>query len=291
MPVRYYEVKPMDLPEGHDRRLTPARPDLAAAHLRGIIAAERYVEGTVHSVRTTRAALRRDPRSNAGLETEALFGEAVRVFEETAEGWCFVQLERDDYVGYMPAQALGPAITPTHKVCGLRTFVFPGADIKLPPVMDVCFASPVAVREVKGTFAMTDLGFIPTAHLAPLEEVAADPVAEALRFLEVPYLWGGRSSLGIDCSGLVQTALMACGIPAPRDSDMQEQALGAELPLDGPFRRGDLLFWPGHVGLVENGETLLHANAFHMAVSRENLADALARIAAAGPALRRARRL
>lgn len=281
----------MDLPEGCDRRLTPARPDLAAAHLRGIIPAERYVEGVLRTVLATRAALRREPRSNAGLETEALFGEAVRVFEETAEGWCFVQLERDGYVGYMPAEALGPAFAPTHKICALRSFVFPGPDIKLPPVMDLCFASPVAVREVRGTFAVTDMGFIPTVHLAPLDVQAQDPVAVALRFLDVPYLWGGRSSLGIDCSGLVQTALMACGIPAPRDSDMQERALGAELPLDGPFRRGDLLFWPGHVGLVENGETLLHANAHHMAVARENLADALVRIAAAGPALRSARRL
>ncbi len=280
----------MDLPEGYDRRLTPARPDLAAAYLRGIISAERYVEGAIHSVLTTRAAVRREPRSNAGLETEALFGETVRVFEETAEGWCFVQLERDGYVGYMPAEALGPAITPTHKVSALRTFVFPGPDIKLPPVMDMCFASPVAVREVRGTFAVTHLGFIPTVHLAPLDAQAQDPVDVALRFLGVPYLWGGRSSLGIDCSGLVQTALMACGIPAPRDSDMQERGLGAELPLDGPFRRGDMLFWPGHVGLVENGETLLHANAFHMAVSRENLADALVRIATTGPALRRAKR-
>ena len=281
----------MDLPEGHDRRLTPARPDLAAAHLRGIIPAERYVEGAARSVHTTRAALRREPRADAGLETEALFGEAVRVFEETGEGWCFVQLERDGYVGYMPAQALGPAITPTHRVRALRTFVFPGPDIKRPPVLDLCLSSPVAVREMRGSFAVTDRGFMPAVHLAPLDEVAADPVAVALRFLEVPYLWGGRSSLGIDCSGLVQTALMACGIPAPRDSDMQERALGEELPLDGPFRRGDLLFWPGHVGLVDDSETLLHANAFHMAVCRENLADALARIAATGTRLRRAKRL
>ncbi|MGQ3675328.1 C40 family peptidase [Xanthobacter sp. TB0139] len=282
----------MELPEGYDRRLTPAREDLAATTLRGIIEVPYYVEGQAQCVISTRAPLRRHPRGDAGLETEALCGEAVTLYEESAEGWSFVQLGRDGYVGYMPADALGPVrAMPTHKVSALRSFVFPGADIKLPPAMDLCFSSPVAVREMRGAFAVTDQGFIPAVHLAPLEAYAADTVDVALRFLGVPYLWGGRSSLGIDCSGLVQTALMACGIPAPRDSDMQEKALGQPVALEGPFRRGDLLFWPGHVGLVENETTLLHANAFHMAVVRETLPDALARIAAAGTALRSARRL
>ncbi|MGE4372056.1 MAG: NlpC/P60 family protein [Xanthobacter sp.] len=282
----------MELPEGYDRRLTPAREDLAAAPLRDIIDVPHYVEGEARCVITTCAPLRRHPRGDAGLETEALFGEAVTLYEETAEGWCFVQLGRDGYVGYMPADALGPVrATPTHKVSALRSFVFPGADIKLPPVMDLCFSSPVVVREMQGTFAVTDQGFMPAVHLAPMEACAVDAVEVALRFLGVPYLWGGRSSLGIDCSGLVQTALMACAIPAPRDSDMQEKVLGRPVALDGPFRRGDLLFWPGHVGLVENETTLLHANAFHMAVARETLPDALARIAAVGTPLRSAKRL
>lgn len=283
----------MDLPEGYDRRLTPARGDVAAAHLRGIVPAGRYVEGQARRVIATRAPVRNAPRGDAGLETEALFGEAVTLFEDGGEGWGLVQLEGDGYVGYMPMEALspGPAAVPTHQVSALRTLVFPAADIKRPPVLDLCFGSLVAVREMRGRFAMTEQGFIPAVHLAPLTVRESDPVALALRFLGVPYLWGGRSSLGIDCSGLVQTALQACGITAPRDSDMQEKALGQPLSPQGPFRRGDLLFWPGHVALVEDEETILHANAFHMAVARETLTDALARIAASGTPLRSARRI
>jgi len=275
-----------------DPRLTPARPDLASAALKGQVEAARYVEGDLRRVAVPVAPLRRRPASDAPLETQALFGETVRVFEDDPEGWSWVQLEADRYVGYLPTEALAaPGAAPTHKVRALRTFLFPGPDIKLPPREALVLGSKVAVREVRGGFAVTPDGFLPIVHLAEPAEREGDFVAVAARFLGVPYLWGGRSSLGLDCSGLVQTALAATGVAAPRDSDMQEAALGKALPLDAEPRRGDLLFWPGHVGIVEAADTLLHANAFHMAVAREPLAEALARIAAAGLALRSIRRL
>ncbi|MFG1339608.1 C40 family peptidase [Xanthobacter autotrophicus] len=275
-----------------DPRLTPARPDLASAALKGQVEAARYVEGDLRRVAVPVAPLRRRPASDAPLETQGLFGETVRVFEDDPEGWSWVQLEADRYVGYLPTEALAaPGAAPTHKVRALRTFLFPGPDIKLPPREALVLGSKVAVREVRGGFAVTPDGFLPVVHLAEPAEREGDFVAVAARFLGVPYLWGGRSSLGLDCSGLVQTALAATGVAAPRDSDMQEAALGKALPLDAEPRRGDLLFWPGHVGIVEAADTLLHANAFHMAVAREPLAEALARIAAAGLALRSIRRL
>lgn len=275
-----------------DPRLTPARPDLASAALKGQVEAARYVEGDLRRVAVPVAPLRRRPASDAPLETQALFGETVRVFEDDPEGWSWVQLEADRYVGYLPTEALAAqGAAPTHTVRALRTFLFPGPDIKLPPREALVLGSKVAVREVRGGFAVTPDGFLPIVHLAEPAEREGDFVAVAARFLGVPYLWGGRSSLGLDCSGLVQTALAATGVAAPRDSDMQEAALGEALPLDAEPRRGDLLFWPGHVGIVEAADTLLHANAFHMAVAREPLAEALARIAAAGLALRSIRRL
>ncbi|MFG1301974.1 C40 family peptidase [Xanthobacter sp. V3C-3] len=279
-------------PTSLDPRLTPARPDLAAESLRGQVEAARFVAGTQRRVAVPVAPLRRRPAGDAPLDTEALFGEQVRVFEDDPEGWSWVQLAGDRYVGYMPTDALvppGPA--PTHRVRALRTFVFPGPDIKLPPREALVLGSAVVVRELTGAFAVTPDGFVPAVHLAEAGERATDFVAEAGRFLGVPYLWGGRSSLGLDCSGLVQTALAATGVAAPRDSDMQEAGLGTPVPLDAPLRRGDLLFWPGHVAIAEDADTILHANAFHMAVAREPRAGAIARIAAAGSALRSIRRM
>lgn len=282
------------MPEGFDPRLTPARPDLADAALKDRIPALRYVDADLRRIRVPVAPIRREPIGNAPLDTEALFGEQVRVLEDDAEGWSWVQLSADGYVGYTPTNGLAsPGDPPTHRVAAPRTFLFPGADIKLPPYDALCFGSRVSVRALRGAFAATLDGFIHAGHLAPLDATESDFVAVAGRFLRVPYLWGGRSALGLDCSGLVQTALAACGIAAPRDSDMQEKSLGTavEVGPDGPFQRGDLLFWPGHVAIAEDSDTLLHANAFHMQVAREPLFPALKRIAEAGYALRSVRRL
>lgn len=275
-----------------DRRLTPARPDLAASSLKGVVDASRFVEGEVRRVFADVAPLRRAPRPDAMLDTEALYGETVTAFEDDMEGWSWVQLGRDGYVGYMPTIAIGPlGPTPTHRVSAPRTFLFPGLDIKLPPVATLVTGALLHVRDVRGKFAVTDRGAVPARHILSLDAAEPDFVTVAAGLLGTPYLWGGCSSLGIDCSGLVQTSLGIAGISAPRDSDMQEAALGASVDLSGPFRRGDLLFWPGHVGIVEDAVTLLHANAFHMAVAREPLGPALLRIAEAAGPLRTVRRL
>lgn len=279
-----------------DPRLTPARPDLAARHLEGAVSAERFVAGTPFRVVRPAAPVRGTPDPQAPLVTEALFGEGVTVYETTMEGWAWGQLDADSYVGWLPAEALAPAgPPPTHKVAALRTPVFPGPSIKLPPDDLLSLGCRLAVTGTHERFAVTaEGGFVFAGHLAPLDAFEDDFVAVAARFLGAAYLWGGRSSLGLDCSGLVQVALNACGLACPRDTDLQEKALGAEVAFSGAgaeLRRGDLLYWPGHVGIVEDEATLLHATAHFMSVVREPLATALARIAAAGTPLRSVRRL
>ncbi|MCS0502214.1 C40 family peptidase [Ancylobacter mangrovi] len=279
-----------------DPRLTPARPDLAAAHLEGVVEAARFVAGTGRRVAAARAGVTREPQPGAPLVTEALFGEGVTVYETNEEGWAWGQLDADGYVGWIAAEALGlPGPAATHRVRALRTPVFPGPSIKLPPSELLSFGSRLAIAGTRERFAVTrEGGFIFTGHLAPLDTVEADYVEVASRFLGAAYLWGGRSSLGLDCSGLVQVALNACGLACPRDSDMQEAALGTAVAFDGDvgtLRRGDLLFWPGHVGIVEDAATLLHATAHFMSVVREPLGSALARIEATGTPLRSVSRL
>jgi hypothetical protein len=257
-----------------DRRLTPARPDIAAASLRGKVEAARFVEGEPRRVVDGTAPLRRAPSNEAPLETEALYGESVVVYEQK-EGWAWAQLERDGYVGFMPADALGDVAAPTHRLAALRSFAYPGPSVKLPPVKALSLGARVVVEEIKGDFGVTADGLhVYARHLAPLDAREADFVAVAERFLEVPYLWGGRTSQGIDCSGLVQTALAEAGVAAPRDSDMMEASLGAPVAFDESlrgFRRGDLVFWKGHIGIMRDAETLLHANGWHMKVVSEPL--------------------
>jgi hypothetical protein len=218
--------------------------------------------------------------------TEALLGERVTVYEVNDEGWAWGQLADDGYVGWLPANALlAPRGAPTHRVTALRTLAFPGPSIKLPPVAMPPFGARLMVTREQDRFAVSPIGFLPANHLAALDHRETDFVAVAERFLGVPYLWGGKTSLGIDCSGLSQIALTACGIACPRDSDMQERALGQPLPTDGYFsnlRRGDLIFWKGHMAIVRDATTIVHANAFHMAVATEATAQAIARISAAG---------
>ena len=268
-----------------DRRLTPARADLAAEHLRGLVDAPRYVQGRKMRIVAASAPLRRFPQGDAPLETEALFGETVTVYDEI-QGWAWAQLERDQYVGYLPAAALGPPSAPTHRVAALRAHAYPGPAIKLPPRMALSLGAQLTIIGREGDFAVSQDGLhLWSRHLAQLGAREADAVAVAELFLETPYLWGGRTSEGIDCSGLVQTALMAAGIASPRDSDMQEGALGEPLAVDDPntpLARGDLVFWKGHVGIMRDPVTLLHANGWHMKTVSEPLAQARGRIAANG---------
>jgi cell wall-associated NlpC family hydrolase len=255
-----------------DPRVTPARPDLAAEWLRGKIEVARYVEGSRRRVIEPIAPLRRAPAHDAMLETQALYGEDVLVFEEN-EGWAWAQLLRDSYVGYLPANALGADAAPTHRVAVLSTFVYPKPSIKAPPVMALPLDARLQVAKSEGDFCvLAGGGFVYARHIAPLDEVEKDFVAVAERFLEAPYLWGGRTAQGLDCSALVQNALAATGHAAPRDSDMLEAALGSAVGLDGRLfglRRGDLVFWKGHIGVMRDEATLLHASGWHMKVVAE----------------------
>jgi cell wall-associated NlpC family hydrolase len=275
-----------------DPRITPARPDLAAKHLRGKVEAASFVEGTVQQVIAGIAALRAAPSHEATQLTEALCGELITVYETDEEGWAWGQLSFDNYVGFLPTAALlAPSAPPTHKVAALRTLVFPGPSIKLPPTDALPLGAQVTVVREQDSFAVTASGgFIPKLHLAPLGSTESDFVAVAERFVGAPYLWGGKSSMGIDCSGLVQVALTTCGIKCPRDSDMQEGAIGKPASLAG-LQAGDLIFWKGHVAIARARNSMIHANAFHMAVTIEPVADGLARIAASGSQVTSVRRL
>jgi cell wall-associated NlpC family hydrolase len=266
-----------------DRRLTPARADLAAEHLRGIVDAPRFAKGRKMRIIAASAPLRRAPQADASLETEALFGESVTVYDES-EGWAWVQLHRDKYVGYLPAVALGAPSAPTHRVAALRTHAYPGPAIKAPPLMALSIGAQLKIVGREGDFAISEGGlYVWSRSLAEVSACEPDAVVVAGLFLETPYLWGGRTSEGIDCSGLVQTALMAAGIASPRDSDMQEKALGEPIAdPNAPLARGDLIFWKGHVGIMRDSQTLLHANGWHMKTVSEPLAQARERITANG---------
>jgi len=274
-----------------DPRITPARPDLAAKHLEGKVSAARFTRGEEREVIDAQAPVREAPSPDAPLMTEALMGERVTVYEFNDEGWAWGQLADDGYVGWLPANALlAPRETPTHKVAALRTLAFPGPSIKLPPVVMPPLGAKLAVTREQDRFAVSPIGYLPATHLAQLARQESDFVAVAERFLGTPYLWGGKTNHGLDCSGLVQVSLNACGIPCPRDSDMQERALGSPVAA-ASLRRGDLVFWKGHVAIVRDETTLLHANAFCMGVAMERIDAAIARISAAGSEVTSVKRL
>jgi len=275
-----------------DPRTNAFRPDIAAKHLQGQVEAKRFVEGTRHQVVEPIAALRRTPSHEARLDTQALLGEFVTIYETSEEGWAWGQLESDGYVGWLSANALAaPGPAPTHKVAVPRTLAFPGPDIKLPPVTALPMGATLSISRQDERFAVTAGGWhVPVVHLAPIKARQADFVAVAEQFLNTPYLWGGKTSLGLDCSGLVQIALQAAGTVCPRDSDMLELALGAVSSLS-QLRRGDLVFWKGHVAIARDGETLIHANAHAMMVAVEPVAGAVARIKAAGSEITSVKRI
>jgi cell wall-associated NlpC family hydrolase len=269
-----------------DPRLTPARGDIAAKFLEGKVKAARFVEGEPFEVADAIAPVRAQPFAGAEQMTQALKGERVTIYDRDREGWAWGQLESDGYVGWLPDAALVRAdASPTSTVSALRTFAFPGPSIKLPPVETLVLGSQITAIREDDSFAVTADGwFVPKQHVVPLGTIEPDYVAVAERFVGTPYLWGGKSSLGIDCSGLVQVAMHAAGMDCPRDSDMQLNAVGRQLTADEAHRlqRGDLLFWKGHVAIVRDAETIVHANAFHMATAIETTGGAIARIKAGG---------
>jgi cell wall-associated NlpC family hydrolase len=265
-----------------DPRRHAYRASLAAESLRGRVEAPRYVQGVRRQVEVPALPLRREPRFDAMLDSEALFGEMLTLFDES-EGWAWVQLARDGYVGYLPSEGLTSAVTaPTHRVAALRTYVYASPDIKTPPLSLLSLNALLPVAGEEGRFlALKSGGFVIAEHARKLDEPARDFVDVALTFRGTPYLWGGRTSLGVDCSGLVQLASEAAGLSCPRDADMQAQELGNALDWQRAdmLARGDLVFWDGHVGIMTGAQDLVHASAYQMMVVEEPLADARARIA------------
>ena len=277
-----------------DPRRHAYRADLAADTLRGTVKAERYVVGQPHHVAAPSLPLRREPRFDSNLDTEALLGEAVTVYDEN-EGWAWVQLDHDGYVGYMPSEGLVPGIAaPTHRIAALRTYVFPEPDSKVPPQALLSLNARVAIAKPAGRYLQLESGgFVYASHAVPVGQTAPDYVAVAEAFLGTPYLWGGRTSVGTDCSGLVQLAAAAAGHAVPRDADMQAAETGhaVDWPGGAELARGDLVFWDGHVGIMTSADYFLHANAYHMAVEIEPFVEAKDRIKAAGFEVTGVRRL
>jgi len=265
-----------------DPRLNALRGDIVDARLASAAKGARLVEGETKEIAVPLLSLYREPRFDARLDTQGLMGERVRVFD-VQEGWAWLQLEADGYVGYASADDLAvPQVENSHRIAVPSTFMFPAPDIKSQPVVTVTMGARVAVVGGDERFAHLANGrFIVARHLKPLGESEPDFVAVAEAYLNVPYLWGGKSVLGIDCSGLVQLSLAASGEASPRDSDMQEVQLGRALPKDdlSSLERGDLVFWEDHVGIMTDAHTLLHANGHFMQVAREPLLPAVERIA------------
>ena len=279
----------------HDPRLTPARGDLAAKYLEGKVKATRFVAGEEFEISEAIAPLRNGPSADAELATQALLGERVTIYDRNGEGFAWGQLNSDGYVGWLPDRALAkPGAAATHKVTAIRTFAFPGPSIKLSPVETLVMGTTLTVLREEGAFAVTRQNwYLPRQHVGGIDAMAENFVAVAERFVGTPYLWGGKSSFGIDCSGLVQVSLNAAGTGCPRDSDMQRDGLGRALDAAEAKRlqRGDLIFWNGHVAIARDAETIVHANAHHMATVVESTRDAIARIKAAGSEILAIKRL
>ena len=268
-----------------DPRRHPWRADLAASELEGRVPSARFVAGTARRVRQGCASLKAAAEDGAEQVSQLLFGESFTVYDE-ADGWAWGQNASDGYVGYARAAALAADLpAPSHRVAALRSFLYPAPTLRRQPLDVLSLTSPVAVagEAENGYLPLATGGWMFAGHLAALEQPEPDYVATALRLIGTPYLWGGRSSLGLDCSALVQLALAAAGIKAPRDSDMQRGEVGVSLgavAADGAgvaFRRGDLVFFPGHVGIMLDGERLVHATAFVMAVTVEPLVAVISR--------------
>ncbi|HYD46524.1 MAG TPA: NlpC/P60 family protein [Phenylobacterium sp.] len=263
-----------------DPRVLPWREDLAARSLEGAVPAERYADPTPMQVRVPAAGVRKSPDPQSEQVDQLLAGERFAVLE-IAGGLAWGQVSRDGYVGYVAAEALGPlGPPPTHRLAARLSYAFARPDIKAPPAGPFSMNALMRLEDEEAGFSRTPFGWMRTSHFRPIGVFEDDPAAVAERFLGAAYRWGGREGSGLDCSGLVQQALFACGRACPRDSDLQE-GLGAPVE-PAALRRNDLVFWAGHVAIMLDEARIVHANGFHMAVAVEPLAEAVARIEAAG---------
>ncbi|MBO9669215.1 MAG: C40 family peptidase [Sphingobium sp.] len=262
--------------QNYDARVKAIRPDLADVALAGLYFAPHYAAAVARGVIATSVPVRGAPDASATAITELLHGEAFHMLDARG-GWAWGYCGHDHYVGYVPLEALGEPVAPSHETTGAAP-LFTAADIKS-PIKALYPAQSRLAGVIEGNFFVTEAGFVHARHVRPVGDTESDWVAVAERHLGSPYVWGGRGGLGHDCSGLVQVALAACGIAAPRDTDQQAEAIGTLLDDHAELRRGDIIFFPGHVGFMADGERLIHANAHWMAVTIEPLADVIARLA------------
>jgi cell wall-associated NlpC family hydrolase len=272
-----------------DKRLHAYRDDLADMRLKGQVKAAHFVDGAPAQCVIPATRICKSPLDDAMQLTQVLMGETMKVFERK-NGWAWVQLDGDDYVGYLREQAIRDnVVKTTHRIAVPMTHLYPDASIKTQPAPMVPMHARICVTEEVGEFLkLMSNRYVYAVHATASTE--KDFVSVAERFLNAPYLWGGKTAMGIDCSGLVQIALAACGVDGPRDSDMQEQGLG-DVVAKTDLKRGDLVFWKGHVGIMRDDKTLLHANGHHMQVVSEPLEHAVARIAATGSHITSVKRL
>jgi cell wall-associated NlpC family hydrolase len=268
-----------------DKRLHAYRSDLADIKLRGQVESTRFVDGKQMEIIAPLVAVNRAPSSSSMQITQALCGEKITAFE-VGDDWIWCQLQRDGYVGYIVRSAVSENLTvATHRVAVPWTFIYPLPDIKSQPPFNLPMNTRIEIIEIGEKFSkLTNGRFIFTKHLKKITEFENDFVSVAEKFLDVPYYWGGKTSQGLDCSGLVQTSLEACGVHSPRDADLQESELGKTLMINdlAGLCRGDLIFWDGHVGIMIDSDTLLHANGYHMMTVKEPLQDAIERIRPTG---------
>ncbi len=273
-----------------DKRITPYRDDLASVHLKGKVEAKNYSDAIRHQIMLPVIPLHKRPAAASGLDTQLVIGQLFDVYD-VAQGWAWGQEVIDSgpfagqgYVGYVPKMALSlPVFAPTHRVKAMRAPVFAKPDLKSAIRNSLPLNAKIEAKERDGDYFIWEgQGFVHKNHLVEIDKTEGDFVGVAEQHLGLPYVWGGISPDGVDCSGLVQTALRAIGLDAPRDADMQERALGKALPKNAQLKRGDLVFWTGHVGIMRDHKTLLHANAYHMVVASEPLELAKNRIGKTG---------
>ena len=260
-----------------DTRITPIRRDLASTAYKAIVKRKKYVTAKLATVKSAFTPL----YSNKGskLSTQLLYGEECDVFE-TKNGWSWIQSRRDNYVGYTPTINLTRKIyKPNSKVISLRTVIYTKPDIKSVTKGYLSFNSLVEVIKIKGKYSLIkNLGWCPSLDLVKIKSSKFNHIDLSKQYLDTPYLWGGRDSMGIDCSGLIQNLHQINNRPFPRDTDMQEIFVTNEVKYEKDLKAGDLVFWKGHVAMMIDNSNIIHANAFHMKTAIEPLSTAKKRI-------------